>query len=133
MDRKFPHNKKYSRSHINPNLASKDSKESTESNIYSPPIKSSNSPNSAISRHPKSRQIQVPSPLWLYRQPPERSSHILSDCSLALYPPEFTPSSLANGRHLSSQISTILALKVESASSEDFHHRLVANHHILSD
>jgi hypothetical protein len=32
----------------------------------------------------------------LCRQPPERSSHILSNCSLALYSPRSTPWSLAN-------------------------------------
>ena len=48
---KFPlRDEKHPHSHINPNLASKESKESTESNVYSfPPIKSSNSPSSASS------------------------------------------------------------------------------------
>ena len=36
---KFPlHDEKHSHSRINPNLASKESKESTESNVFSPPI-----------------------------------------------------------------------------------------------
>jgi hypothetical protein len=34
----------------------------------------------------------------------------LSDCSLALYPPESIPSSHVNGRCLSSQVHTIVAL-----------------------
>jgi hypothetical protein len=126
MDGKFPHDEKYSRSHINPNLASKESKESTESNVYLPPIKSSNSPNSAISGHPKRRQVQVPSPLWLYRQPPEHSSHILSDCSHTLYPSQFT---------------LIFACTESSPSigiAEDFHNHLCqqpleCSSHILSD
>jgi hypothetical protein len=40
-------------------------------------------------------------------RPLKYSSHILSDFSLALYPPEFTSLSLANGRLLPSQIYSI--------------------------
>jgi len=58
------------------------------------------------------------------RQPLERSSHLLSDCSLALCSPEPILLFLANDRHLSSQVHIIGIWCLESASSEDFHHHL---------
>jgi hypothetical protein len=56
------------------------------------------------------------------------SSHILSDSSLALYPPESTLLSLGNHWRLPSQIEVIFSVRLESASPKDFQHHLRRQH-----
>ena len=50
----------------------------------------------------------------LRHQPPERSSHILSDCSLALYPPKLLASSLVEHHHTKLQLAPWLVPSARS-------------------
>ena len=83
---------------------------------------------------------QIQDNYCICRQLSERSSHILSDCSLALHHLcESTPSSIVNGCDFpESTRSSLPHRRLESASPEEFHHlrlrrQIPESSYILSD